>query len=240
MSEITFKLQLENAMELVFLKYIEKVSSKYNISSDELTNLWKNTEDKEEKPQEEKPQEEDKINIDIEKVLTATKPELVSMCKKYKLKHTGKKQDLISRLVGGEKTKKKKTKKKILKTPPVIKKLNVSIPVIQIVKNKYGNYEHIESGLIFNKNTKTVIGKQHSDGQILDLTLSDIDICNKYKFSYNLPENLNNQDSLDDIKIDDLDDDEIEQKSNQDDNENKEEDENSSEDDVDLEEFYDD
>ena len=53
MSEIAFKLQLENAMELVFLKYIKKVSSKYNISSDELTNLWKNNE--------EQPQEEEQI-----------------------------------------------------------------------------------------------------------------------------------------------------------------------------------
>ena len=76
---------------------------------------------------------------------------------------------------------KKKKKKVIYKTPPVIKKINASIPAIQIMKNKYSNYEHVQSGLIFNKNTKKVIGRQSSDGQIIELTPNDIDLCNKYK-----------------------------------------------------------
>ena len=104
--------------------------------------------------------------------------------------------------------------------------------------------------MIFNKHTKKVIGKQHSDGQIVELSHSDIDLCNKYKFSYNLPENLNKKSTLDDIQIDDLDSDKDsvdndddqtkeDSKSGDEGGEDDEEDDEE-EDDVDLEEFYDD
>ena len=265
MSETSFKLKVEQSLNHVFVDYIQQISLKYKIPCDELLHLWNgNLEKKEEENVIENKEEgkvvenEEKVvenkeedEIDPEKILKASKAELVAMCKKKGKKCSGTKNELISRLVSKPVVKKTKKKKKELKTPPVIKKINASIPAIQIRKNKFGNYEHVESGLIFNKHTKKVIGKQHSDGQIIELSHSDIDLCNKYKFSYNLPENLNKKSTLDDIQIDDLDsdnDEEDENDKNVDGDQDKEdieeskseEDEEDEEDDVDLEEFYDD
>ena len=267
MSETSFKLKVEQSLNHVFVDYIQQISLKYKIPCDELLHLWNgNVEKKEEENvienKEEgkvvKNEEEEKVvenkeedEIDPEKILKASKAELVAMCKKKGKKCSGTKNELISRLVSKPVVKKTKKKKKELKTPPVIKKINASIPAIQIRKNKFGNYEHVESGLIFNKHTKKVIGKQHSDGQIIELSHSDIDLCNKYKFSYNLPENLNKKSTLDDIQIDDLDSDNDDENDksvdgDQDKGDNEESkseednDEDEEEDDVDLEEFYDD
>ena len=255
MSETSFKSKVEQSLNHVFVGYIQQISLKYKIPYDELLHLWNgNVEKKEEeenvidkKVVENKEEDE----IDPEKILKASKAELVAMCKKKGKKCSGTKNELISRLVSKPVVKKTKKKKKELKTPPVIKKINASIPAIQIRKNKFGNYEHVESGLIFNKHTKKVIGKQHSDGQIIELSHSDIDLCNKYKFSYNLPENLNKKSTLDDIQIDDLDSDNDDEndksvdgyQDKEDNEESKSEednDEDEEEDDVDLEEFYDD
>ena len=261
MSETSFKLKVEQSFNNVFVNYIEQISLKYNISYDELLHLWNGNvekdnnldnikKDKNEEDGEDVKKEED--NIDTEKILKASKAELVAMCKKQGKKCSGTKNELISRLVSKPVVKKTKKKKKELKTPPVIKKINASIPAIQIRKNKFGNYEHVDTGLIFNKHTKKVIGKQHSDGQIVELSYSDIDLCNKYKFSYNLPENLNKKSTLDDIQIDDLDSDNDDENDKsvdcdhdkEDNEESKSEEDNEDDDeeeeDVDLEEFYDD
>jgi hypothetical protein len=264
MSETSFKLKVEQSFNNIFFNYIQQISLKYKIPRNELLHLWNgnvekkddgNVEKKDdgnvEKKDDGNVEKKDDGNvekkddgIDPEKILKASKAELVAMCKKEGKKCSGTKTELISRLVSKSNEKKKKNKKKELKTPPVIKKINASIPAIQIRKNKFGNYEHVDTGLIFNKHTKKVIGKQHSDGQIIELSHSDIDLCNKYKFSYNLPENLNKKSSLDDIQIDDLDSDNEDNNKSVDDNQDKENIEESKsedeEEDVDLEEFYDD
>ena len=162
------------------------------------------------------------------------------------LKCSGTKNELISRLVSKPVAQKSQKKKKEVITPLVIKKINASIPAIQIKKNKFGNYEHSDTELIFDKHSKKVIGKQHSDGQLIELSHSDIDLCNKYKFSYNLPENLNKKSTLDDIQIDDLDSDveiedaEIEDVKNDDDDDDDDVENDDDVDVVDLEEFFDD
>ena len=267
MSETSFKLKVEQSLNHVFLDYIQQISLKYKIPCDELLHLWNGNVGKKEEENVIENEEEEKVveneekkiienkeedEIDPEKILKASKAELVAMCKKKGKKCSGTKNELISRLVSKPVVKKTKKKKKELKTPPVIKKINASIPAIQIRKNKFGNYEHVESGLIFNKHTKKVIGKQHSDGQIIELSHSDIDLCNKYKFSYNLPENLNKKSTLDDIQIDDLDSDNDEADENDknvdgdqdkediEESKSEEEEDDDEEDDVDLEEFYDD
>ena len=50
---------------------------------------------------------------------------------------------------------------------------------------------------MFDKNKK-VYGKQNTDGSVDKLTEKDIDICNKYKFLYILPTNLDEKSGLDD------------------------------------------
>ena len=47
--------------------------------------------------------------------------------------------------------------------------------------------------LYFSKLDKKVIGKQNEDGTIRELNKNDIEICNKFKFKYIIPENLNGE-----------------------------------------------
>ena len=109
-----------------------------------------------------------------------SKQDLVDMCKKAGVDCKGKKKDLIERLSQSN------------------TKLQNDYKVI-ISKNKHGYYEHSDTKLIFNKADKVVIGKQLDSGEIAELTLTDIDTCNKYNFEYALPENL--QDDDDDASI---------------------------------------
>jgi hypothetical protein len=53
---------------------------------------------------------------------------------------------------------------------------------MKIVKNKYGNFEHKDSSLIFNSDHK-VYGKQKGD-KVVVLDEKDIEMCKKLKFDY--------------------------------------------------------
>ena len=65
----------------------------------------------------------------------------------------------------------------------------------QISRNKWGHYEHRESALVFNADSKRVYGKQTESGVVVDLTPADIDLCNKHKVEYVLPINLDHETS---------------------------------------------
>lgn len=69
----------------------------------------------------------------------------------------------------------------------VIKKLNDNKPLITIRRNTFGNYEHEDTELVMNRETRKIIGKQMSDGSISVLTSEDIEMCKLWKFSYDLP-----------------------------------------------------
>jgi len=198
---------IQTVINNTILKYIDTVSSKYKIDKKELSSLWFGNEE---------------VVIDIKKsesletkkdntLLKMTKTELVELCKSKGLKISGSKQDLADRIMNAETNKKESlfsgTKKSPQKgSPPVVKKLVEKIPSIQIRRNKFDNFIHEESGLVFNNKTQKVYGKQNSDGTVSELTPEDIDLCNKYKFSYYIPDNLDKKSSLKDIDIKDLDD----------------------------------
>ena len=171
-------------------------------------------------------------DISLERLHKCTKPELVALCKAKGQKTTGTKEVLIDRLrscqSNGSATdpKPKETSQQSLKSafqksdnkeskvekkekptqskPPIVKKLMAEIPVIPIRRNTFGNLEHSETGLIFDRVTETVIGKQQTDGKIKELTEEDIELCKKYKFKYTIPQNLD-KDNLDNVKIQELD-----------------------------------
>tara|TARA_B100001093_G_scaffold511069_1_gene578170 strand:- start:81 stop:617 length:537 start_codon:yes stop_codon:yes gene_type:complete len=109
-----------------------------------------------------------------------SKAQLVDMCKQKGLTYVGKKNDLIVRLQS---------------IPSDAGKLKNDYKVV-ISKNKHGYYEHRETKLIFNKSDKVVIGKQLDTGDIAELTLKDIEICNSYNFEYTLPDNLHDVDNV--------------------------------------------
>ena len=52
------------------------------------------------------------------------------------------------------------------------------------MKNKFENFEHKETGFIFDSKTDEVIGKQHPDGTIIPLSVNDIELCKENNWSY--------------------------------------------------------
>ena len=168
---------INNSIDL----FVQQIMTKYSIPSGEKTNilsLWKGSKSS--------PKSEPKLSSEI--ILKSSVSGLKALCRKHSLKVTGKKEILIQRLVdfmnndsvsksgSGSKSKKKSSKKNVeSKIQTAIKE---KIPVIQIRRNQFGNYEHKETGFVFSKIDKNVI-------RILDeLTEDDIELCNKYEFKY--------------------------------------------------------
>lgn len=82
---------------------------------------------------------------------------------------------------------------------------NKSETEYRISKNKFGNYTHTSTGLVFRSaKEKYVYGRQDEDGEIHDLTEEDIELCKKYKFPiYKAKENEKSVDeSTDEEKSD--------------------------------------
>ena len=201
--------------------YIKHISETYEIPEDELMSLWsidavksnvKSNVKSKAKPQPEpepEPDEESDIKggFSTKQLQKCLRPELQAMCRERGIKSSGTKGALIALLQGGSDEVKPKDlpKSKGSSEPPVLKKILASIPVIAIRRNKWGHPEHSETSFVFDKK-KRVFGRQnHEDGTIDDLTKDDINICNKYKFTYVIPSNLDHKTVMDDIKIDELD-----------------------------------
>ena len=183
-----------NNVDTIVRSYISNISKKYNINESELVNLWYGGDTQiQSKESSEESNELSKL----------TKNEIIEMCKTKNIKVSGTKNELISRLL---ECNKKTTTPQI----SITKKLIEKIPKIEIKKNAHGNYEHLETTFVINNKTQKVYGKQNKDGSISNLTTEDINLCNKYKFSYELPTNLEKKINILDVKVDDLDDDDIE------------------------------
>ena len=169
-------------LETIVLSYIEKVSQELNIPKNDLLLIWNsggsginnnNT--------------SLGVNAELNKL---SKLELQDMCKVKSLKVSGTKTDLIKRIEEFEVL--KKGDHPVLKesSDSVLDKI-AKVPVIEIRRNKFGNFEHSDTSFIFNQETNKVCGKQNPDGSISSLTIDEINICHKYKFSYDIPLNLN-------------------------------------------------
>ena len=155
-----------------------------------------------------------------EALMKLTKQELHEKCKKAGVRSSGTKNDLVKYLLSSKSQTKINTIK--IKEPPpfvsqlleqekketvsnqIVKKISTSVPVIDIRRNKFNNYEHVHTGFVFNNLSKKVIGKQNTDGTVSDLTKEDINICNKYKFKFVLPSNLDKNSRVEDVKVDEL------------------------------------
>ena len=187
----TYEDRLKKCVNGVIDDFITDVSKKFKISEDNLKSLWNCREKSIDKTI-------TKSN-ETEKYKDMKKPQLVKICKEMNLNTTGKKDDLINRIVN------KKNRKET-----IVEKLDLSMNSIIIKKNKFGNYVHLPSKFVFSKENKCVIGKEDSNGAVLQLDKEDINICNKYKFKYNLPDDLNTAKGDDGDEIDDIIDDEEE------------------------------
>ena len=153
--------------------FLNEINNRFNIDIDELKRIWELCNIKR------------VSDIEYKKM---KKPELVKLCNEAGVNSKGKKSDLIARLLS--------CKNKTTVIDIAIK--NSERSIIKIRKNSFNNYTHESSSLVFDPNESIVIGKQADDGTVLELTLDDINTCNKLKFEYNLPDDLNT--SVDDLE----------------------------------------
>lgn len=209
------------SVDEVIHNFIQQLANKYNLDANELLAEWEGKSSG--KKTNMKPAKKSLIldlpnpdeDVDHDVLLKCKKPELQAMCRQKGIKCTGTKAQLVGYLLGKEPVsakklaKKKVTPKKKVSATPVAKKLTSDVKTFEIRRNQFGNHEHPDTSFIFNKKTKKVIGKQNDDGAIDDLSPEDIDVCNQYKFPYELPSNLDKGMTLDDINVDELNDDEL-------------------------------
>ena len=220
-SKMSLNHSVTNAVNEIIKKYIQQISTKYDLNPDDLLEEWGDigssttvvkTPSKKTTVTHTPPSLTDNTELDQNTLTQYKKPELQEMCRQRALKCTGTKDQLIGFLLGKEITpsesKKTDVTKKVVATP-VAKKLTSSVPTVAIRRNQHGNHEHPDTRLVFDKKTKKAIGKQNEDGSIEDLTSEDIDTCNKWKFQYTIPSNLDKKTKLTDVKVDELEDDEI-------------------------------
>ena len=184
-----FEDTLNQSIGNIIKLYITEVSKTYNLEYSELLKLWNTNSDS----------KLDNSDDLYKRYNKSQKMELVNLCKSKNIKHTGTKHVIIKRLIDHENGSQKSLKQNIKKA------------VVEIKRNKWNNYVHTDSDLVFNNTSQKVIGKQNSDGSISELTIDDINICKQLGFKFILPENL------DSSKNDDDDDDEEPNKNNSDD-----------------------
>jgi hypothetical protein len=207
---MSFSSKISSHIDSVIQEFCEKLSKKYNVPKSDLYSCWNNQQlssDTEEKKVE-------VVELTVEKANTSTKDFLMAFCKSKGLKQSGTKDEVLKRVLEHLDKNKKSDKvekievKKVEKSsqPSIVKALSEKSSSMQIQKNKFGNYEHFESGLVFNNDTGNVIGFQNKNGKVDSLTDETIELCKKYKFTYKLPENLNVNKGLSSVKVEDLED----------------------------------
>lgn len=94
---------------------------------------------------------------------------------------------------------------------------------ITLKKNNFGYYEHLETKLVFSNDTKSVVGKQDPSGEIIPLTINDVEICSQMKIpiSESASIELSDSDVDSDVDVSDVDSDNGD---NEEDNEEDEDD----------------
>ena len=239
--------KLSKQIDSTILEFCETIAQKFGLNKMDVYALWSDDQpasaSSHSSPKSEKGEKTASVDISEmtpEKVLTCTKDYLMAYCKSKGLKQSGKKEEIIQRVLDSLKASglsstatasaaspavKASTSKSKASAPtaPVLASVAEKSGTLEIRRNKFGNEEHFESGLVFNKETKTVIGKQNPNGKLESLTDKDIETCKKYKFLYKLPENLSVDKGLQNVKVDELDE-EDEEELDEDDIEEEEED----------------
>ena len=226
---------IEACIDFQIKHYISLISKKYKLNSNELDSLWvevKSNSTSTSQTKVEEPEIKTQTPLTYEAIAIADCAKLKAFCKDYSLPVGGKKVDLVSRLTDklnslclatppqsegktvaptkpaiGRPTS-KASKQSLITSKPVFKVIEQ--PPLAIRTNKFGNLEHPETKLVFNKD-KIVIKKQLDDGKVADLNDDDIQECKKFGFKY-IIENLDTGTELTKNKeVEDLVEDEIDE-----------------------------
>jgi hypothetical protein len=68
--------------------------------------------------------------------------------------------------------------------------LKQSTPLYQVKVNKFKNFEHEKTHIVFNRETELAYGRQQPDGKVTPLTVEDIELCKAHGFPYQQPDKL--------------------------------------------------
>lgn len=209
-----------------FISYLESENGR-NLRNENLMGFWEDFERDPEKTKKEwdkqfADRDEDKDNLTVSNLKSMTVVNLKEICRSKKLKVSGTKSVLIERIrSGGDATvvsaNAKPAKKPLKKS--IIKKIKAESNKIIIKRNVFNNYVHVDSQMVFDGKKKLVIGKQRDDGTVSELSREDIDICNKYGLDYEMPSDLDKNLTLENVKVDELD--ELEEDTDEDINEDE-------------------
>ena len=228
---MSFSQLVHSAVEKVVFSYIDTVVNKYDLNSDELYRLWGEkceaiyeTKTQKSSPKKDVPtsNEADVDDLSPKRLSGASKKELQALCRYHGYKVTGNKDILKNRLLGKDPDGKSRkssvasVKKSKKQTPPpeqkeIVKKVQAQIPSVSVRRNEHGNFVHPESGLLFDRDSQKIVGRQLDDGTIIkQLTDEDIQVCKRFKFAYDLPQNLdkNTLDKYEAIEVAEMTDDE--------------------------------
>ena len=187
-------------------QFASLISDKYDLSKEEVLELWNNgvssdvkvkdkkptSTPKEKKPKPPSESTEVKTCKYVFKkgknngmTCTSKSCEDSSYCKKHKAQEGKEDEAPVEK-----KSKPTTTKaKKETKDSSVVSKIKESTPSLVIKKNKHGNYEHVETGLVLDKDTKEVYGRQ-TDSGVVDLTAEDVETCKRFNFKVRLPQTI--------------------------------------------------
>jgi len=115
-------------------------------------------------------------------------------CSKHMKKGTEEKKKVVKKKETTEKVRTKKNKEVTEFKDSLQSYIDKqkSIPLIKVCRNKYGNYQQLDSDFIIDPVTKEVIGLQKED-RVEDLTKQDIEKCLTINLKYRLPLSLSEE-----------------------------------------------
>jgi len=236
--------KLFKQIDSTILEFCDVIAKKYKLNKNDIFSLW-NDESNDDVASTTSAVSTKKevvaMELTREKVNTSSKEVLMAFCKSVGIKQSGKKEEIVIRLMewldknegntsvastsaAKPAVSSKKSSSKNAPTSQVLSSITEKVGTVEIRKNKFGNYEHFETGLVFNNESKNAIGRQNnSTGKIDSLTPKDIELCKKFKFKYIIPENLSTDKGLNSVKVEDVDDEEEEELDEEDIEEEEEE-----------------
>ena len=160
---------MEKIIQIYLDEFLKHVSKTYKIPKTELKKLLSIKKKK---------MVSKSVSTDpIKKLQSLSKADLIKLCQEKNINAYGTKFEMVQRIVSSEKK-------------GIIQEIKHHIPMIYITKDAMGDYVHEDTRLVFDPKNKRVIAKKSSDGKMLPLSYNDIQLCLKYKFKYDLPENL--------------------------------------------------
>ena len=169
--------------------FLNKISTDRGLPSDEILKQWS------------------EFSAEHARYKKMKKPELLELCTANGYDAKGSKDVLIENImkkVPAPEPKAKSPPKAKAKVEPlqtnILSKMTASILKVVIKRNEHGNYEHADTGLVFNSKTREVIGKQVG-ADVVEITKDDIVECNRLNFKYKTPFNLYTPGSEQDAEI---------------------------------------